>query len=650
MNTGQLIVIIFCLRLGLLVAQDCQITFLCNGSGDEPDTSNATVFADPSTTTATLAPTEAGTVVGSIAGTEFWNPFDSSTEDVCLYLLTEYLRDEALNVEKHATLLAKLPAEKCIASVQSAYSECYWCAAEATRNHEYCTTYKRKPCDVSLEERKNLTYYGTGDDTLCWGFVYRHANGQPPASILNCDLVDEAWAHCNFCAADEPYLQADTRIKQALLAWLPRIPAFLSMLGASYIFRDVIKSKWTVYHGLLFAMAIFDFCTAAAWIFTTAPIPTVDEYEDYVYGIMGNEATCKAQAFFIQLGVTSVFYNAALCSYYWLVIVRGWTERRLQKRRILLLLHGPPLLVGFALAFGGLPVYSWVQYACHLWYILPWDGKQVRVRVYLLFIAPVAASILYITIVLGLIYWKVSRQSRQSRRWRLGVGVSATLEGKVFWQCISYALAFYITWPLVALNYAFSLDEVVDRYGYTLFVALLTPLQGLANFLVYIRPRWDRYIESKKRNRIETEQTHSTSPPIGATHSTERPSAANLQTWTSSMEPSVKMAEDITDQNDDASGASISSALATGANDMTRSLDASDRSADVLALKLGGKECCTKIATHTSKTKFNTEDPEKSPAVDEAQSLDRRQRNGSCFTVNSKISKNSPFISEPLDC
>ena len=573
----------------------CHLAFSCNVvSRNTTDTSAVVgaivddVFAN--VTVATLVPSAGESAYGTS------NPFDSFTEDVCSNLLTEFLQDDALNLENHADLLAKLPPEDCIESVQWAYSKCYWCSPEASSNPQYCTTYDQKPCDVPLDERKTktkfLNEYYTTTDPLCLGFYDRHVKGPRPASMINCDLVDDAWAICDFCGDDVPYLGADTQVKQALLAWLPRIPACLSMLGASYMIRDVVKSKRTVYHGLMFAMAVFDFCTAAAWLFTTAPSPTEDDYLDFVYGKMGNETTCKVQAFFIQLGVTSVFYNAALCTYYWLVIVKGWTERRLQKRRILLLLHGPPLLVGFALAFGGLPVYTASEYACHLWYITPSDGKLRRVRVYLLFIAPVAASILYITIVLGLVYWKVSRQSRQSRRWIFGASGTAALQRRVFRQCIAYALAFYITWPLGALNYAFSFDMIVDRYGYTLFVSCLKPLQGFTNFLVYVRPRWDIYIERKRRNRIKAEQTNSASFSIRATNCTEGPSSANLAAWSCSMEPSVKIAADIAEHCDTTNDTTDS--RVAGGRHMTRSLDACVEIADDAALNLGEKGgCCT---------------------------------------------------------
>jgi len=64
------------------------------------------------------------------------------------------------------------------------------------------------------------------------------------------------------------------------------------------------------------------------------------------------------------------------------------------------------------------------------------------------------------------------------------------LECKVFWQCVSYAFAFFITWPITFSVYVGSSDITLDSYAFTLIFALVAPLQGFNNFLVYVRPRW----------------------------------------------------------------------------------------------------------------------------------------------------------------
>lgn len=53
----------------------------------------------------------------------------------------------------------------------------------------------------------------------------------------------------------------------------------------------------------MLAIAVFDIFSSAAWAFSTLPIPEYDEYGDptNIYGARGNDATCTAQGFFIQL-------------------------------------------------------------------------------------------------------------------------------------------------------------------------------------------------------------------------------------------------------------------------------------------------------------------------------------------------------------
>ena len=96
----------------------------------------------------------------------------------------------------------------------------------------------------------------------------------------------------------------------------------LSFFGASFILWDILssrKARAMVYHQLLIGMAIFDITTAVSWSFASAPINPNDPDDPdafFIQGAMGNDATCKAQAFFIQLGFTSIFYNVslAICS------------------------------------------------------------------------------------------------------------------------------------------------------------------------------------------------------------------------------------------------------------------------------------------------------------------------------------------------
>ena len=81
--------------------------------------------------------------------------------------------------------------------------------------------------------------------------------------------------------------------------------------------------------------------------FTAAPIPT-----DYYYeGAYGNNATCTAQGFFIQVGTVAAYTNVSLAFYYFLAIRKGLNEVQLHSYRLCFLLC--PIILGLAFAFAG---------------------------------------------------------------------------------------------------------------------------------------------------------------------------------------------------------------------------------------------------------------------------------------------------------
>ncbi|CAB9516177.1 expressed unknown protein [Seminavis robusta] len=298
------------------------------------------------------------------------------------------------------------------------------------------------------------------------------------------ELCAQSQQFSRYCPCGEieeefSYLGADTNAKKQTLVWMPRISAALSFFGASYILWIVLSNRSNrgfVYFQLLACMAAFDLMTAVSWAFSTLPI---DNHN--IAGAKGTEATCTAQGFFIQLGLTSVFLNVTLALYYWLVIVRNVRESRL--RVIRPMLFAPPLILGFGLAFAGIPFFQGLDYACHIKPVPHGDLWQV-----LLFVAiPIGASILSISVTMIGLYWKVREQSQATRRWRFGG--SAKLEKRVFWQALFYTMSFYITWPVVLCVYVTGVDESTENFGFSVLVAFVAPLQGFNNWLVFIRPK-----------------------------------------------------------------------------------------------------------------------------------------------------------------
>ena len=99
---------------------------------------------------------------------------------------------------------------------------------------------------------------------------------------------------------------------------------------------------------------------------TTLPIPK----ESYIYGSNGNDATCKAQGFLIQMGTVACLLGTSLALYYNLTIRRGWSESEMRRRHVVYFLFIPPIIIGFVFAGVGIPFYANVLYVSLLLFFL----------------------------------------------------------------------------------------------------------------------------------------------------------------------------------------------------------------------------------------------------------------------------------------
>lgn len=379
---------------------------------------------------------------------------------------------------------------------REAFAYGYWCDSTENINQEdglFCTTYCTPP-SATLEIGQNETTDGLLE--YC-GLVQGLYEAEIPvaATISLCRDSHFFWIDCP-CFSNESreitsdYLGADTDAKKNALVWISRSAAVLSLFGACFILYDVwtiVKWPVSVYHQLVVGMVIADIVTALSWSFATLPIDDSAGYS--IYGARGSDATCKAQGYFIQLGFTSVFYNTSLALYYYLAIARGWRESAL--RRIVPVLHAPPIILGIGLAFAGLPFYEGFDYACHL---RPYSNELTEssgdLWTLLVFVVgPVGFSILFISFSMVVMYFVVRAQSRVAKKWSFGFGKGAKMERLVFWQALFYTVSFYITWPVVLLVYVTGWDFEREVYGFAILVSFVSPLQGFNNFLVYTRPR-----------------------------------------------------------------------------------------------------------------------------------------------------------------
>jgi hypothetical protein len=360
-----------------------------------------------------------------------------------------------------------------------------------------------------------------------------------------CFLAGRANYICGCQGGERHYLGAETQAQKAALAWVPRISAFLSIFGSSMIIYDIVRDqikRCSSYHALMLAMSVIDIFSSIAWGLTTLPIPEYEYGEPSgIYGARGNEKTCKTQGFFVQLGYTSILYNMSLSFYFLMVVRYGMKEYQMKKLR--LWLHVPALVLGFALAFAGIPYYEKLSYGC---YIRPPTLAEDYGDFVIFTAVPICTAIVIATVNIVLVYWSVRQQMITSRKWQFGSAPMQQLqastsslsrntdttyalptnadvssesfqsrrrqtliqktERQTFRQALFYLGAFYLTWPiLLVANFN---QATQDSYAFTLVVLTLVPLQGFLNFLVYARPRiLKRMEERRKMSRRQLQQS-----------------------------------------------------------------------------------------------------------------------------------------------
>eukprot|EP00980_Cylindrotheca_fusiformis_P030139 scaffold24450_cov122-Cylindrotheca_fusiformis.AAC.1 len=353
------------------------------------------------------------------------------------------------------------------------------------------------------------------------------------------------------------YLGATTEGEQAALAWTLRMAGLLSAIGSSLILWDVFvgskkkngNRRLTMLHQLVCGMSLFDVFGSIANMFSTLPIPEYIHFESSsttfptgVYGAKGNSGTCAAQGFFVQLGHTSAFYNLVLSVYYVLVIKKGMRETQLQ--RLKYWFHVPALLVGFGLAFAGIPYYENIFLLCHIppdVELSSWTSSGVEPLsitrtdsnglLTIFSIAPISVVFIVGGVNMIVIYLHVRKQDRAANRWRMGhrlaqhsadappvgkvssswtmrsirpkaqaVPPSNRLSNEVWWQALFYMGSFLMAWPIY--YYArFSLMDLWGNFPFWVACCAMYPLQGFWNAIVFFRPRLFRYFRKGDRDR-----------------------------------------------------------------------------------------------------------------------------------------------------
>jgi hypothetical protein len=259
-----------------------------------------------------------------------------------------------------------------------------------------------------------------------------------------------------------PWNPSDAQLIAMVLC--PKFTAIASVVGSSLIIRDVILLRKknrsdgsSTRHRLLAGMSVCDIISSSAWFLTSWPVP-----ENMPKGVwnVGNEKTCAAQGFFIQLAIGTVIYNACLALYYLLVIRYWWKDDYITKR-VEPWMHfvavGFPLstsVAGLALdlfnPLGGTANCFIASYPpfCTQSYENKGPtncihGDNARIYLVAFWIGPACFIIVWLAVSMFLVYLKIRTAERGSSHFQSQPG---RLQQRFALQAFLYVGAMFITW------------------------------------------------------------------------------------------------------------------------------------------------------------------------------------------------------------
>jgi hypothetical protein len=402
-----------------------------------------------------------------------------------------------------------------------------------------------------------------------------------------------------------------TESKQMAIAILPKVSALLSICGSGFIIYDILTSHFNIahhwwkkepsendvsirmsgtprnratktrgrktltnsaYYRLMLAMSSSDFIVSIAWFCTTWPIPkdenSLDNPSEVLYGNIGTMQTCTAQAFFIQLGIVTPFYNGLLSLYYYLTICKEWKEKDF-KRKVEYAGHFVAVGFGLGTAIAGLfmEIYNNSKVWC---WIAPYPagcgsdenpcerGINSKMLRWAFYYGPLWVMIFVVAFFMSLVYLYVKgldtkmedytrsyREHARSASLKLGTlekegeeksasrfslqAIRGSFMGRsdsakpsivevtderterrkkrsktVAQQGVFYAGTFAFVWLFGTITRAMQLAGAKPPWAIIFLFAIFTPSQGFFNFLVYIRPRRIRYLQEKKKRNRHT--------------------------------------------------------------------------------------------------------------------------------------------------
>ena len=272
------------------------------------------------------------------------------------------------------------------------------------------------------------------------------------------------------------------------IAILPKISAFLSLMGSTMILISVLRSKknrQSMQQRIVCAMSFFDFLVSIAWVATGLFVPSSFKEKGFPLAI-GNEASCNAQGFIIQLYTASFIYNVSLSLYYTLIIRRNWPMHKMKKLEKCL--HIVPVSFGLitAILAVSLNLIGDANWDC-------WIEPQYAAYQWGFFFGPLMLSLGTTCFLLMRVYLHVKTTEKKTAKWRQAGSKSYTKT--IMLQNRLYAISFIVAWLLPTIARIIQLFKPSHNIPNWYLVACGTviPVQGFFNAIVYFRLRYQKY-------------------------------------------------------------------------------------------------------------------------------------------------------------
>ena len=292
--------------------------------------------------------------------------------------------------------------------------------------------------------------------------------------------------------------------QQKLLATIGIVSGTISLLGSSILIRMVLMTQGqnVTYNRLLIGLSVMDIFHNISWSLQPFLVPRSNER---VWSF-GNDRTCSAAGFFVQLGVSVFLYNGALATYFLITIVFGVSEKKVVQYAepwLHVVPLGYPLIT--ATVGAGIDLYSSLQLGSLCW-IGQYpkgcedDSETVCISTTIGWIysgLPAMGTFVFLVVANTLIYSKVRTTTGRTLRFARN-GRCHRADREVAAQSTLYVMACILTliWPAILRtleSIGVQREDESDVLVLLLLGQLFYPFQGFWNCLIYVRPRYLRW-------------------------------------------------------------------------------------------------------------------------------------------------------------